>query len=514
MNESINGFNFTVRNSFTKVKKLAVDLELVKNFNNAGKLFLSHGFLLLQLIMCVFYFHYGATLEAIAFFGTVFILALFVSNDLQSCTAPMFFASMAVLKSYGITFDAFAGYVALVVILFIAAIFHLIVYRPKKFRFGRQGFAILFVAFAILMGGAGLSKGPDYYGGSIMYYIIGLSVGASLTYFILRNYIKTDFTVNFEKKPRTEGAIYLFARIMCYAVAAGALMLVFEAIIPAVEKYGGEKLWVIQWSNNLSTFMLIAMPFPFMLAAKSKMGVHYFVLGLICASTCILTLSRGGMLFGFIMLMICMAATLIMSKGKNRIYLLGATVVAIVVAVLLFVLAADFIEKLLANMSINAGESRVNLYRLAVENFFKHPFFGTGLGYQGEFYNPQEIAMYWYHSTPYQVIASLGLLGVAAYGYQFYNRLDVIFEKFNVLNLFVFLSFLGFELMALVNPGDFCPVPYVFVIIQITLLSELYNTKNYDYDKKEFLHAGKRIFYANQTLYGGKKPNLFFDFFA
>ena len=57
-------------------------------------------------------------------------------------------------------------------------------------------------------------------------------------------------------------------------------------------------------------------------------------------------------------------------------------------------------------------------------------------------------------------IGSFGLLGVAAFGYQFYNRMSTVWKRVTHFNITLFISYAGLFLMSLVNPGEFCPMPY------------------------------------------------------
>ena len=75
-------------------------------------------------------------------------------------------------------------------------------------------------------------------------------------------------------------------------------------------------------------------------------------------------------------------------------------------------------------------------------------------------HNPAKFALCWYHSAPFQVIGSFGLLGVAAFSYQLYNRMSTVWKRVTHFNITLFVSYAGLFLMSLVNPGEFCPMPY------------------------------------------------------
>ena len=73
-----------------------------------------------------------------------------------------------------------------------------------------------------------------------------------------------------------------------------------------------------------------------------------------------------------------------------------------------------------------------------------------------------------------QVVAGLGLVGILAYGYQFYLRLKTTFTyvksssvKHSFAAITLFMSYIGVLLMSQVNPGLFCPFPYSLLTVMI-----------------------------------------------
>ena len=71
-----------------------------------------------------------------------------------------------------------------------------------------------------------------------------------------------------------------------------------------------------------------------------------------------------------------------------------------------------------------------------------------------------------------QIIGSMGWVGIAAYGYQFVERLRIAFRRVNAYTFCLFLSYMGIFLMSQVNPGEFCPVPYQMVTVTLFVLLE------------------------------------------
>ncbi|MBR3439794.1 MAG: hypothetical protein IKH13_09865, partial [Clostridia bacterium] len=125
-------------------------------------------------------------------------------------------------------------------------------------------------------------------------------------------------------------------------------------------------------------------------------------------------------------------------------------------------------------------DPRTGFIRRAVEDYRACPVFGRGIGYMGnrDIYPSRKFAANWYHSAPFQVIGSFGSLGILAFGYQFIRRNIIFWSKITYFSLAVFISYIGMFLMSLVNPGEFCPVPYELMIVVMFALIERHCPQN------------------------------------
>ena len=81
-------------------------------------------------------------------------------------------------------------------------------------------------------------------------------------------------------------------------------------------------------------------------------------------------------------------------------------------------------------------------------------------------------ALCWYHCEPIQIAASFGIIGIVVFLYQFIKRIKAIWQKKTLFSLTVFLSYIGLELMSLVNPGILCPMPYLLLITLFLVIIE------------------------------------------
>ncbi|MDR2753402.1 MAG: O-antigen ligase family protein, partial [Oscillospiraceae bacterium] len=162
-------------------------------------------------------------------------------------------------------------------------------------------------------------------------------------------------------------------------------------------------------------------------------------------------------------------------KKRRLLYISVAALCAALLVVAIPKLFAFFwptIQRLLETLF--KQEARILLYRRAVEDFLAHPFFGTGIGYMGnrDVHPSREFALCWYHCAPLQIIGSLGCVGVAAYLYQYVTRVRVFLRSRTNFHWTLLLSWLALEMMSLVNPGVFVPLPYLLLVTMFTVFAE------------------------------------------
>ena len=122
-------------------------------------------------------------------------------------------------------------------------------------------------------------------------------------------------------------------------------------------------------------------------------------------------------------------------------------------------------------------ETRVRHYARGIEDFLNHPILGTGLGNMTnrDIFKNKPGSLCWYHCEPIQIAGSFGIVGIVAFVYQFIKRNVLIWKKATLFNMTIFLSYISLELMSLVNPGIFCPVPYLLLVVIYMIVIEKCN---------------------------------------
>ncbi|MDR2646613.1 MAG: O-antigen ligase family protein [Oscillospiraceae bacterium] len=410
-------------------------------------------------LILVFHLEYQG---AFVFLG-IFCAVLCVSDNICASTLPFLLACVFLAKC-GNSYDVFMPYWWVIIFPFGALLYHLVKFR-KPIQRGKAFWGIFAASVAVTIGGLGTITAKEYFAGGALFHVAALGFGMLLAYVILYTYIEA---------PKGQNMITFFSNMMFTLGLFAAFMVAHHYLVflPAVlEK---REILAFQWRNNVSSILMLCLPFPFFLALKNPWKL---LAGLAIFAAMLLTGSRGALLFGTIEFVMCIIYLLWADK-KRRIAYAIIVVIAIGVLALLFrdliLLIKPTIIRLITLLFSTETEARVALYARAIEDFKNHPIFGVGLGYMGnrDVHPSKDFALCWYHNAPLQVLASLGLVGVAAYLLQMIARVRIFLKTRSAFHGALFIAFLGIEMMSLVNPGVFAPLPYLLLVTIFLVIAE------------------------------------------
>lgn len=400
----------------------------------------------------------------------VMLFVLVVHRDTMPALYPFLLICTIPLRMYGIV-DVWLKLIPLIAIILPCVVFHFVYYRPK-FKLGKMFFPYLAVAIAITLGGLFVVSPKAYFSWTSLYYVAGLGFGMLLMYTLVNAHAGTaekqyDLTMYLTKIMLWWGG-FLVCMVATYYIEN-----FYDLVSGRMEVY-------MQMKNNVTTGLLITMPFAFYYSQKSKYPTAMYMFGMLQYVAMFVSFSRSGIICGTIMVAFCILYGLKINKKFDRKFILAGLVCLVIIGVLAVCLNY---ESLLTTVKVKSGEARLGLYKYAVQNFIKYPIFGTGLAHTGDYYHPQTGGLYWYHSSPFQIIGSMGTLGILAYLYQFVMQMRLLSKKRNLFAACVLLSFVGLQIISFVNPGIFCPFPYAFVLMVIFVVAE----KNVDNPKNRLV---------------------------
>ncbi len=409
---------------------------------------------------------------------SLILIILVTDDDILSTTTPFLLLTVLVSSCYD-SYALFAPYIPLAVPAVAALAFHFIRYHGTL-QGGYFTAPLLAVSLAVTFGGLGCLSAGEYFNPATLYYTAGLGFGMLGLYLLLRASLA---------RPRDYDARLLLARALyLVGIFAALFTFVFYAVrvswmINDLKRLGHLLLFSIDNRNVYATFLLFALPMPFYYAIKSS-GWH-LLSALFFYAALLMSGSRGGLLCGTVLLILCFVYLLRHDRAHRRrnLMILAVLILALLAASGLLI---KFYTDRFKDGFIVGDEPRVLLLRRAITDFLSHPLFGVGLGYTGnaDIYTPKTFAMNWYHMMIPQIVAGLGIVGIFAYAFLFWRRGMLMLRQGHTLSRALSLSYIGLFLMSQVNPGEFCPMPYAFLGVFIFLLLELDEEKEKTAAKK------------------------------
>ncbi len=426
-------------------------------------------FILSSLITFFNFEVYGAV-----FFVMIISAVLIMSSRLTDAMLPAMMLAVFVTRCYN-SANTFLALVWAAVPPVVAVIFHFVKYR-KPIKIGRSFYGVLAVAVSVTLGGLGTITASDYFAPTALFYVFGLGFGMVIFYLLVKSQLTDDIY------PEIAKIMYITGLVACFCV--------INFYIHGWENYISTGQFIFFYSsNNLATFLMLAMPFPLYYGTRRHLDVLATCLMYVCT---VFTDSRGGMIMGsieFAFLLLFWA----LGRHKTRVKITISVIIVAICAVI-FVLSLPDIAGLRgvevpepANgklysigeyfnivWSIFYDSDRARLLDRMFDDFKINPLFGVGIGYTGnqDIYNPVKGAMNWYHMWIAQVVGGLGILGILAYGYQLIDRLIIYIKNRGRFNFICLISYFGLFLMSQVNPGEFCPMPYAALIVTYFILLE------------------------------------------
>lgn len=388
---------------------------------------------------------------------------LVICDDVIATLFPFMLICSISIKCYD-SFNTFIKFVYLAPIVLFALLFHFIVYR-RKIQIGQTWKGLAAVAAAVTIGGLGKITAVEYFKPTAIFYTFGLGIGMFLVYFILNTYYREDstkYTLRFRFS-----FIMTLVGLFCVFIMIHHYVIYWDRFLLKLSPLN------FQWRNNISTILMLTMPFGFFLSSRKY---PYVFAGVAQYIAILFTGSRGGALGGTIEFGLCLIVLIYCdAKHRKRNLIIIAGTVSVALTFFLEPIMKFFTPVLLR--LVDGDDIREGLISRAVEDFRSNILFGRGLGYNGntDVHDPAKFAICWYHSSPFQVIGSFGLFGVAAYTYQLYNRMKTIWSRITQFNITLFISYAGLFLMSLVNPGEFCPVPYGMLAVLFFIICEKNN---------------------------------------
>jgi len=466
-----------------------------KRLSDMRSFFISRKFMIITAIIGALFVLLQAEVAGAVFFVLLMSFLLVVCDDVLTTTLPFLILCLSVLQCYD-SFDTFIKFAYFAVIPVGAVIFHFVFYR-RKFVAGKTLWGIVAVAVAVTLGGLGAITADEYFSGTSLYYIAALGFGMVGAYALIKSQIHTR--EDYDIREKFVDIMYIMGIFACFQM----LEIYGERIMPYYLTFSGIKInhecvsvgkllrfaflfehdgfiaYYLQPSNNLSTFIMMALPFPLYRALNGKKEsskLHLFSI-LLMALCIFISKSRGGWYMGALALVVCCVFALLYEKRIMWKIVFAAVPVSAAVAVIWYIIdhgIENLFKSFIDEGLVSSNEARLKLLFRSFNDFKDNPVFGQGIGNvsNSDIYSGKTGTMTWYHMMIPQIYGSMGTVGVLAYGYQLFGRIAIAIRKRSLYVTTLALSYGGLFFMSQVNPGEFCPIPYGLIAVILFIMIE------------------------------------------
>lgn len=393
------------------------------------------------------------------------IVMLVLCDDMMSLVCPIFCIFLSSIEFYR-DYSVLTDYMWYAIVPFAAALIFNLVYYRTSFVKGRFFYPQLAVSVALSLGGLFCIPAKQYFSPSALYFSVGSGFFMLFVYCLTISRLKA-YKRSYDRVERLARAVF----------AAGLLaaFLVFEFYIENAEEFLRKGTFLFfKPRNYVSSVLMMAIPMSCIYIKRNNLNIIsmlFMYVGML------LTGSRSGLLFGTLALALSVAFVYITNKKSRRLYNVLLIIAAIPVVYAAVKVLPELYAARMANGFFNEGDAtRIKFIKFGISDFLAYPIFGIGVGNLAHFeifkaYTPGSIV--YFHNIVIQVMASLGVVGIAAYLWNFCARVKMFWENRKNETLIFAISYLAILLMSFTNPGMFCPFPEGALIVLMLSVAEV-----------------------------------------
>lgn len=374
-----------------------------------------------------------------AVLSVVACLILVTQRDLKPLIPLIAFLNFIPYYDMGsdITTNHIIGIAIAVLPFVICLVWYLVVHfgvEKNKFKLGRLFWALLIVAVVSLLAGIGC----DAYDMSYTWGVLGFFVAMFAGYILLVNTTDESAKEYICKMFIFMGIFFVVQEIATYA-ACENLLVAFHS-----------KLLLPGWamSNSFASMMALVLPF-FVYFATKKHPYVFIPLTFVMYIGILFTFSRGNILFVTLLMPFLLVFGFIKSKRKIA-YLLSTLVTICILGICYMALEAKILEWF--GVTINLGMSdngRIAIWEYAMNDFMNNKIFGAG------FYGEDGVELFGslkkFHSTPLQILASCGIVGLVGFLIHYILRYKEMFTNISTYKVFALFALATYELYGLID---------------------------------------------------------------
>lgn len=415
-------------------------------------------------LYALFCWYKGYSLATIAGFAALIVLICFFCDKINNIYALIFFVAFFIKDIGNISEDITGGQMRVFVISAVAAGVALVSFAVKTFivkkgiiEKGKLFYPLLIADAAFLLGGCigrlnftqiGLVFGFEF--SVMLLYLLALNCTEDLGKFLAKTFII--------------GALFVSAEII-YVKWADGNIFDGNVINQKVFFFSAHSL------NTGAIFLMLGIAGCYMLGAKRKSDVLYFLLALYFVFALFLSCCRT--MLAISCLVVAAIYVLLIVFSPKKLNFLWLTVLLVAVAAIGCVLFKEKIAKFIGMILEKLGRGlngRESLWPWCVEKFLSYPVFGYGF-IASEAPPTVRTNLVLAHNTLLQWFTSLGVIGASMMSFFYIAKYKTLLKGFKSSRIFALLAIIGIELSGILDQA--AAMDFFVFLVPIILISSV-----------------------------------------
>lgn len=303
--------------------------------------------------------------------------------------------------------------------------------RNEKFKLDKHFWCGIVLTISMMLGGLF----SEYYGINTIVFGFTNVFPSLCVYLLVKNFCSTNkFEILFR---------FCLTFVMLISLE---MVLQYSQAQDIISFMQNKRITVSVGEINLPAIMMGgAIPVFMLKGLNSKHSNAMLILSAITYVFILFTFCRGSILFGGIMFFVSFIIVLVKTEKKKQFFICSGTMAVIAICVVVVAYNFGVFDKIIQKGLDDNG--RYELWQLAWDEFLKNPFFGVG--FKGVDTYGFDYTMF--HSLPFQIIGSMGIVGIVASAIFFVDRYSVLYKNFNVQTVLMVLGVLVLDLYGMID---------------------------------------------------------------
>ena len=401
------------------------------------------------------------------------VVGFLICQDIRFMITPLFCTIFSVNATHSPNVPNYSDYytqawvivtLAVTAVLLIGGLIFFLIHNRKSAQpLPQKGMLPGLLVFCVAVCANGLFS-ANYTVGNLLYAGTFLLAGA-LVYWIFARHVKFDRdTPDYLMYCLTVAGLLICAQLLITYLTTVRFDINGDVIKESV---------IVGWGvwTTVGGMLAFLMPACFYFVATRKHGWIGYLLGLLELFCILLSQSRGALVVGGGVFVLCVLGTCLGGayRKRNRWIALGVLAFGGLGVCLLWGKILPLIQNFL-----NAGfgdNGRYDLWRIGWSNFLQNPIFGSG--FYDSYVNQEwtlNVIPYMYHNTVIQFLGATGIVGSAAYAYHRLCTLRLVIRRPTVYKTFLAFCIVGLLIFSLLDVLLFNIYPLFYYALMLLFM--------------------------------------------